>query len=214
MVCSECYTMITENKYIANIKRLQSLVQEEFLVVHQLLNSEVDLDPQIFDTIIVELQAHDIIGQRIQHLIDGFQASNPFFNDKKFKNGFLDLQYFQLIALERDLEKTVGSLRAHLRANAGSKYTTLVFSRFNEIQQLIEDTNRITMCSTSERVKSGRSPLNLIQISECLNLYSMDAERIVLQWFLTNMPFGETDDLLRTYEEKMQDVSAQSVQLF
>lgn len=210
---------MTEKKYIANIKRLQTLIQEEFLSARKLLTNEKCENSYVRDAIVSELQSQDIICQRIQHLIDGFENSKQFFSDKKFKHAFLDLQYFQLISIERDLEKTIVAILALSGSSAPDKHddaqpSAHLFSRHRDILQLLAVSNRIAMRCTAQRVMCGPSPLNQVQVAECLKLYTMQSERVVLQWFLANMPFGKQNDLIVAYEQKIKNVDTDSVELF
>lgn len=210
---------MTEKRYIANIKQLQTLIQGEFGFARELLLNQKNEKSSAPDALLAELQSQDIISQRIQHLIEGFENSKPFFGDKKFKHAFLDLQYFQLISIERDLEKTIAAIKAlgvpqSWDSNASAPCNTQLFQRHNEIRQLLNGSNRIAMRCTAQRILCGPSPLNNVQAADCLKLYTMQSERIVLQWFLSNMPFGKRSDLLEVYEEKMKNVNTDSVELF
>jgi hypothetical protein len=94
-----------------------------------------------------------------------------------------------------------------------SKKNATLFPRFNEIGQLIQVFSRASYSCQNQRIKSGPRPLDFGQAEGCLHLYTMQSERIVLQWFLSNMPWGTKKDLLQAYEKQMSS-SSQSIELF
>jgi hypothetical protein len=198
-----------EQTYISNLKRLQVLIQDEFSTVRQSLSTVSGVNQASLESIVKALQSEDIINQRIQHLIDGVNRSKVFFNDSKFKHSFLALQYFHLVTVRQDLWKTITSVRILMEAislnHHGLNESVTRSVRFTEIEHLFKITKRTSFRSVAQRIVSGTKPLNSTQAGECLELYTMQSERIVLQWFLSNMPFGKDKDLLRVYEEQMNN---------
>jgi hypothetical protein len=206
-----------ELKYIANIHRLQRLIADEFASARQQLTTTASLNQANIASIIAALQGQDTINQRIQHLIDSFECSRALFHDKRFKHSFLDLQYFQLVAIGRDLEKAIATIRT-LANTSISKLSEpgqipTLFPRYTDILHLLEILNRTSIQCVAQRILSGPTPLNSSQADDCLKLYTMQSERIVLQWFLSSMPFGKRNDLLRVYEAKT-NVANESIEIF
>jgi hypothetical protein len=206
-----------EQSYIANIECLLNLVSEEFSGARQLLTKVTNEESATLASLTTALQSQDILSQRIQHLIDGFKCSEAYFEDKKFKNSFLDLQYFQLVTIAWDLDKAISELKK-LAAGSTSKHGkhvegSTVFPRYAEIVGLFRVLNRTSVACVAHRILSGVNPFNSNQAAECIGLYTMQCERLVLQWFQSNMPFGKRNDLLRVYAQNMNDEN-ESVELF
>jgi hypothetical protein len=206
-----------EQNYIANIQCLLNLVAEEFSDARELLTDLTDIDSATRTSIITALQAQDILTQRIQHLIDGFKCSEAYFEDKKFKNSFLDLQYFQLVTIAWDLDKTISTIKklaaGNITKHAQQVDGSILFPRHDKIVGLFRVLNRTSVACVAHRILSGVNPFNSNQAAECIGLYTMQSERVVLQWFQSNMPFGKRNDLLRVYVEKMT-YENESVELF
>jgi hypothetical protein len=206
-----------EQNYIANIELLLTLVNEEFLDARQLLARVMSKDPATLTSITIALQSQDILSQRIQHLIDGFKCSEAYFQDKKFKHSFLDLQYFQLVTIAADLDKTISAIKK-LAVASISKHNqqfeeSTLFSRHGKIVGQFRILNRTSVACVAHRILSGVSPFDSNQALECLGLYTMQSERIVLEWFQSNMPFGKRNDLLRVYRQEMNNQNV-SMELF
>jgi hypothetical protein len=211
---------LKEKQYIAQIRALLALIEDEFSTTRQSLIGEKNNDTSgLLELIVAELQCHDILSQRIQHIIDGFEIVKDLFVDKKFKRSFLDLQFFQLITIGSDLEETITTTRILASTLTtpqfnGSKESVKLFARHNDVKHLLEFSNRTIMSCVAQRMLYNKPPLTSQQAATCLTLYTMESERIVLQWFLTNMPFGKRSDLLRTYKEEMKKIKDESIALF
>jgi hypothetical protein len=204
-------------RYIEIIKTLQALIHEEFMNARQVVSKKGDFD-FVSGTVIAELQSHDILYQRIDHLIKGFKNSSPLFDDLKFKHAFLDLQYFQLIAIESDLERTIMAIQEFVdtaKQNSHAiDFDAPVFPRHNDVRKFLQLSKEIAMRSNAQRVLLDTPPLTELQAASCLNLYTMTSERIVLQWFLANMPFGTPSAFLKEYENQSTNINISSIELF
>jgi hypothetical protein len=211
---------LEEKQYIAQIRALLVLIEDEFSITRQtLIGGKCDDTSGLLELIVAELQCQDILSQRIQHIIDGFEIVKDLFNDKKFKRSFLDLQFFQLVAIGSDLEDIITTTRTLATAlstpqfNGPTEGATL-FARYNDVKHLLEFSNRMIMSCVAQRMLYNQPPLTSRQAATCMTLYTMQSERIVLQWFLTNMPFGKRVDLLRIYKDEMKKIKNESVELF
>jgi hypothetical protein len=70
------------------------------------------------------------------------------------------------------------------------------------------------MGCVAQRILYHTPPLTSNQAAACFDSYTTQSERIVLQWFLENMPFGKRCDLMQTYDEEMRKIRNESVELF
>jgi hypothetical protein len=200
---------------------LLALIGNEFTIASQLLvQDEYDAtDAGVRKLIVAELQGHDIISQRMQHIIDSYANAKPLFFDNKFKRSFLDLQSFQLTTIASDLEKTVTTInnlagqlvRRHLN---NAKQGTEIFVQYDNIKHLLGFTCRMITGCVAQRVMYTTPPFTPHQTAACLKFYTMQSERIVLYWFIANMPFGTRRNLLRVYYSEMETIKNESVELF
>jgi hypothetical protein len=212
---------LKEKQFVAQISLLLEVIANEFTIASELLiQEEYDAtDTKLRELIVAELQCHDIISQRIHHIIDGYANAKPLFFDNKFKRSFLDLQSFQLTSIASDLEKTVTTIknladRLTRRQRNVTTQGTEIFARYDDIKDLLGFTCRMLTGCVAQRVMYTRPPFTPHQTAACLKFYTMQSERIVLHWFIANMPFGTRRNLLRVYHSEMETIKNESVELF
>jgi hypothetical protein len=162
--------------------------------------------------IISKLQYLDILDQRIRHLIyTNEQVMTMFINDT-FKRAFLYLQYFQFTIAAHDLFEAMSEIEQAIQHD---KHIQLnIFRHKTEIEILTNEV-KISLLEQCGDVKSIMlPPMTKKQIEICNHLYTMESERIVLNWFLTSMPSCKWFDLLAVYKSKQQDELNTSIELF
>jgi hypothetical protein len=200
-----------------NLKRLQVLIADEFSTIGPFLSTTGPANQADVGITLKVLQSEDILNQRIQHLIDGVRSSEAFYRNARFKHVFLDLQYFHLVTIRRDLRNSITSMRIladAIRSNHPDQKEIVTRSnRLLEIDQLFKVADRTSLRFVAQRIVSGHNPLTSTQSVKCLELYTMQSERIVLEWFLSNMPFGKEKDLLRVYEDHTNNTN-DSIEFF
>lgn len=165
--------------------------------------------------IITALQGEDIIIQRLDHVIEGFYTFRRDFLDKKFKHAFLDLEYFQLIAIGRDLQQLIISIQnLSMQGDSDNGKRGKLFPRYDEIRELLEIAIRLFRRSGAQRLFVGPVPFTALQTSACFALYTMHAERIVFEWFLSNVPFTTRKGFIKAYEHQLTKITSDSIEFF
>jgi hypothetical protein len=91
-------------------------------------------------------------------------------------------------------------------ATPRSTNATHLAGLFNKIKKALNENTR-----DSGFVKL--IPLTTRQIAICTNLYTMESERVVLDWCLKN-PSGEFPELLQAYESWLINYNDPSIELF
>lgn len=200
------------HKYIKTIRRIQALVNGEFVHARAVLATH---SPAVLmsDAMIAALQSQDITIQRFDHMIVGLNNASAFFKDTKFKHAFLGLQYFQLMAMERDLQNCIATIR-DLTAGSAQDASALLFNRYDQIHHLISLLSRFFKRSRTQYLFVGASALNEEQVAGCFCIYTMHVERVVLDWFSSTMPFVTRSEFLKHYEYQRTITPNESIEFF
>jgi hypothetical protein len=206
-------------KCIAYIRRLLFLIKGEFATSTRILQGiEAEAgDSFALKWVARDLQFQDIISQRLQHLVEGFEKVEDHFVDAGFEVSFLALQAFQLMAIGHDLEKIVLNIRritARVTTptfNGPADAYSRLFPKFDYIKHLFDVSERIPGAGP---LTLGTSLLSANQAKACMSVYTMQSERIVLDCFLRNMLSGDRSELLRCYDRELNKIRDESVELF
>jgi hypothetical protein len=163
------------------------------------------------------LQAFDIITQRLQHLVDTHEKVMSLYIDDIFKESFLQLQYLQFSIIASDVFEALAFIQANLSESTQSRELeqegTNLSTRATRLATLAEKVKKSLKDNAGE-TKFLRIPaLTKRQISICKQLYSMESERLVLDWYVKNST-AEFSDLLKAYREWLDDRNGSSIELF
>jgi hypothetical protein len=201
------------NEYITSLKEFNLITSEEFLKAITGFGMQARAE-KLSSSIIEKLQIFDIITQRLQHLVDTHEKVVCLCNDDVFKASFLRLQDFQFSIIAFDLFGVLSFIDSGLRgveeprdaSTLRSTNATHLAGLFKKIKNALNQNTR-----DSGFVKS--IPLTTPQIAICTNLYTMESERVVLDWCLKN-PSGEFRELLKVYESWLINYNDSSIELF
>jgi hypothetical protein len=172
------------------------------------------------ETIIAQLQCLDIFTQRIQHIIEAQETVTNLYLDDLFKNSFLHLQYFQLQMIENDLRKSISVIEVNaltidrLVGTTTTQGFTSVFSHYTEIKRLLLNVKIRLRKESYEMTWLQMPPLTNGQIRFFMKLYTMESERIVLNWFIKNMPSGTARQLQENYTRQLGQLQVESTEIF
>jgi hypothetical protein len=211
---SDVSTMET-NEYITSLKEFNLITSEEFLKAIRAFGMQARAG-KLSSSITEKLQIFDIITQRLQHLVDTHEKVMCLYIDDIFKVSFLRLQHFQFSIIAFDLFGVLSFIDSNLREVAEPCDTC-------QQNNTLRSTNTARLAALFEKIKkalkhnAGDSgflkPLTTRQISICTKLYSMESERVVLDWYLKN-PSGEFPELLEVYQSWLINYSGPSIELF
>ena len=171
---------------------------------------------------IAKLQYSDIFSQRVQHIIDTQKVIMRMYIYDLFKKSFLHLQMFQLLTIQHDLQEAIAVIKKETQKIDGyltgkedeQSLTSLFFRREPEIVMLLEEVLTQLRNNAGSMDFVRLQPLTNGQIEACRKIYTMESERIVLDWFLKSMPSGTFTELLPHYQSKIQELNEDSTELF
>jgi hypothetical protein len=205
------------NEYITYLKEFNLITSEEFVKAIRGFGIKARAG-KLSSSITEKLQIFDIITQRLQHLIDTHERVMGLYIDDIFKESFLRLQYFQFSIIAFDLFGVLSFIDSNLREVAEPCDTS---QQNNSLKP--ENTERqaalFEKIRKSIKLNAGNSPflkmvpLTTRQITICTQLYTMESERVVLDWYLRN-PSGEFPELLKVYQSWLMNYNNPSIELF
>ncbi|HEY0653737.1 MAG TPA: hypothetical protein VGD65_11445 [Chryseosolibacter sp.] len=200
-------------EYIEDLKKFIELSSAEFGKVLKLHEGEA-AKRRLRPTITEKLQYFDIITQRLQHLVDAHEQMAALHIDDIFKDSFLHLQYFQFSIIVFELFEVMSFV--HMHAGDDVQPTQKNAAGYEGIEQLASASEKIrsTLKGSAANVRFVRLPaLTSRQITICRQLYTMDRERMVLDWYVHNSK-GELSELLNVYHVWLREYKNTAAELF
>jgi hypothetical protein len=159
-----------------------------------------------------------MIIQRLQHLVDTHEKVMTLYIGDIFKDSFLHLQYFQfsiiasdlfevLLFIDENLNDSSDSQRTSLQGDTGLQHHATPFVMY-------ADKIKTSLKENSGEVKFFNLPaLTKRQITICRQLYTMERERVVLDWYVNNST-REFSELLQVYQSWLTNYNDPSIELF
>jgi hypothetical protein len=217
--------METRNS-IRYLKTLLSFIDDDFAMTRKIIAAsgveqlKTHLVPSAYlQEIILELQQHDIIAQRIQHLIDSIVLAPAYFLEEKCLQSFCLLQSLHLLSIGHDLDRTVSNvnrlaalLNDNHRSLKGSP--TSLFVNHVEVNLVLELANENILAIGKQHDVLDRTPLSEAQVNFCLNFYTTSSERIILRLFQADVAVGNAVEFLAAYQVEIEKINHDAVQLF
>lgn len=203
--------------YIEDLKAFIQLSADEFAKILKIYEAEGSLG-RLRPSITEKLQYFDIITQRLQHLVDAHEKMVTLYIDDIFKDSFLHLQYFQFSIIAFDLFEVMSFVHMHVGDLKNSNGQTTEKQRLGSegIEKLGSACEKIrsTLKTNAGSVRFvGLPALTSRQITICRQLYTMERERMVLDWYVHNSK-GELSDLLNAYNTWLRDYKNPAVEFF
>jgi len=176
-------------------------------------------DPAIdrrIDALISDLQYMDIFCQRVEHLVWVHQRVIVERSAAPFRESIFHLHIFQSMTIERDLSRTVASihgalaeLREHLTKASGTTWTPETFFRNTaRIQKVLTRTIAALTTAAGDIQRLPVPPFSERLLQMLYALYTMESERLVLDWFVKTIPVCHWDDLCQHYETTLHQPGA------
>jgi hypothetical protein len=202
-------------EYIVYLREFSSITSDEFSKAIKIACEKSD-NENLAQQLISQLQYVDIITQRVQHLIDTHEKVMTLYIDDLFKESFLHLQYFQFSIVAFELFEAM-QVTKFVLPDMNQKF--LESETYNSLSA-----KRDCLASLSEKIKrsikTNAGDVQLInipaltarQINICKHLYTMESERLVLDWYINN-PTGDFSDLIKFYQSWLRDHNS-SIELF
>ena len=209
--------MLTETIDIASLDFLQ--------IITALSKYEEEAGREHVSNAVKELQHIDTLRQKLQHVID-FQkeilnGENPYHeycedaNIQDIIGPLLKLNFYQLIAAQDDLTKTVSKVQAlitkiktHL-SQAAHEISQVAFNNLNRINDNFRSVTT-TLSHLANQYYSS-SDLGLSEISDYFSdRYSMLSERIVLNWCVSS-EYESIEEFKKYYSNSDK---SESIELF
>jgi hypothetical protein len=198
------------SEYITYLRQFNQITSQEF--VKALKSFGVKARTEQLSTPVTEsLQMFDIITQGLQHLIETHEKVMTLYVDDIFKESFLHLQYFQFSIIAFDLFKVMSFVDLNL--SDGPDHTILPSASINTLAALTEKIKQSLKTNGGDLQLIGLPLLTSRQVAICEQLYTMESERIVLDWYVRNSG-GEFSDLLKVYQSWLADNNGQTIELF
>jgi hypothetical protein len=199
--------------YIEQLQEFNKITSSEFLKALTLFNLRL-ADNQLPMDIAAKLQYLDILTQRIQHLIDTHKRVMTLYIDSLFKNSFLHLQYFQFSIIIFDLFEAVSVLETHLSHHeGGARESTSVFPNKQGMAAMASQIERSLLKHVGDTRWIGMPALTVMQTQLCRQFYTMESERVVLDWYLRNST-GHFGELLKAYQSWQRGSRNTAIELF
>jgi hypothetical protein len=200
--------------YIEELQEFDKIVSGEFTKVLPFFETRVGTQLPI--EISVTLQYSDIFTQRVQHLIDTHEEIMALYLDDAFKKSFLHLQYFQFSILVFDLLEAISVLENQLlpyKYAQKSHQEDALFANKQGITRLALTIENYLLKKVGDTRWVGGSALTIRQARICLQYYTMESERIVLDWYLRNST-GVFSELLHVYQSWQCSNRNQAIEFF
>lgn len=168
------------------------------------------------------LQYMDIFSQRVYHLVLTHQTMVKDNMSQAITESVYHLHVFQALTIELDLVRSIAAIKTSLSELkehfiAVGQIDWMDDDIFNNTHVIKEKLHKTI---TALRVAGGETqhlPLPTLtegQIEILTSFYSMESERVVLNWFLNSMPHGTWEDLMQYYESEINKVEEDSFELF
>ena len=168
------------------------------------------------------LQYMDVLKQRMDHLILTHQKMLTTPLAINFEGSFFHLHVFQSLTVELDLLRSIKSIKSLLCDlndwAHGNGVQTLsneeYFSRTSRIKNILRKTMNALILEGGDTRHLPIPALTPEQIGLLNSLYTMESERVVLEWFLKSMPSGTWEELLEFYEDGFNQINSNTIELF
>jgi hypothetical protein len=205
------------NEYIGDLKEFIQKSSHDFLKVLKVFSVK-SRAKKLPCSITEKLQYFDIITQRLQHLVDTHEKVMTLYVDEIFKESFLRLQYLQFSTIAFDLSDVTSFINFHLNEeddqNAiGSQTDNLIFGNTEGLSAVCEKIKRTLKADAGDIRLIGMAALTRRQIAICRQLYTMESERVVLDWYITNSA-GEFSEFLKIYQSWLQGNNNPTIEIF
>jgi len=220
-------------KVNSDLQKVLSIASPDFGEVNYMLkvyyDQRITCDPTLsafpgedvkIDLIVKNLQYMDILTQRVEHLVSIHNRLGD--NDPAFKESFFHLHVFQSMTIELDLLRSIGIVNASIddlkeHFTEVGKILSLSWKYFNNTSKikLILNTTIAALAEAGGEIKHLPIPALSTSQIQMLNLvYTMESERVVLNWFLKAMPTGTWEDLFHYYESAIHQLETEKTELF
>lgn len=209
--------MLTETINIASTDFLQ--------MINALSKYEEETGREHVSNAVKELQHIDTLRQKLEHVISFQQeilnGENPYqeycedVNVQDVIGPVLKLNYYQLIAAQDDLTKTVSKVQSLMNkikllfTHAAHEITQIAFNNIQRINENFKNvTATLSYLANEYYTSSGQS---LSEISDYFSdRYSMLSERIVLNWCVSS-EYESIEEFKKYYSERDK---SESIELF
>lgn len=170
--------------------------------------------------IVTNLQHHDIFRQRVEHLVLVHQKLMTDEWQLDFVEPVFHLHVFQAMTIELDLLKAISSVSDTLR-EVNTEYPQMrehcciekCFAHTNRIKEIIKRTVWVLQTAGGNLKHLPISPVRVNQLTRIYSLYTMESERVVLDWFINSIPSGSPEELLLHYHQEIERLNT-SEELF
>jgi len=132
------------------------------------------------------------------------------------------LHVFQALTIELDLIRSIAAIKSSL-ADLKDHFIAIgkidwmdddIFNNMHIIKEKLQATIAALRLAGGETKHLPLPTLTEEQISILNSLYSMESERVVLNWFLSSMPDGTWEQLMQYYEAEINKVGDDNMELF
>jgi hypothetical protein len=205
------------NEYIIYLKEFNLITSEEFVKAIDGFGINAQ-SGKLSSAITENLQVFDIITQRLQHLVDIHEKVMALYLENIFKGSFLRLQHFQFSIIAVDLFGVLSSIDLNLRKSTEPCDTcqpenTQKSTNIKRLAELFEEITKSLKRNSRDRGSLKLAPLTSQQITICKQHYTMESERMVLDWYLKH-PSGEFSEALEVYQSWQTNYNDPSIELF
>lgn len=204
------------HKYIPHVEEFTRITLDEFANVVKNFGA-TSASGNLPSTLTERLQIFDIITQRLHNLVETHERVMTLYICDIFKESFLHLQYFQFSIIEFDLFQVLSGGDQHL--NAGMKSPDdqhkeyLLSGNVADLAVLAQKIKEILKENAGDAKFLKLPALTTRQITICKQLYTMERERVVLDWFVKNS-VSDFSDLLQTYQSWLKNYNGAAIELF
>lgn len=214
------------NRMNTDLREVVALAETDFIHVNAVLRNLYEYNQSLptganrteiqsrLDTIMVGLQYMDVLSQRVDHLVITHQKMSSVLD---FRKWFFHLHVFQSRAIKLDLLQSIAAIREslkELKSLVTDCISGSVFSNTSRIETSLQNTITSLANAGGEVTVLPTPPLTDEHLTILSSLYTMDKERVVLNWFQRAMPTGRWEDLLLHFEEDAQANDADNIELF
>ena len=168
------------------------------------------------------LQYMDIFSQRVYHLVLAHQKMTMHNMAQVLTESIFHLHVFQALTIELDLIRSISAIKSSL-ADLKDHFIAVgkidwmdddIFNNMHIIKEKLQTTIAALRLAGGETKHLPLPTLNEEQITILSSLYSMESERVVLNWFLNSMPDGTWEQLMQHYEAEINKVEDDNMELF
>ena len=168
------------------------------------------------------LQYMDIFSQRVYHLVLAHQKMAKQNLAQALTESVFHLHVFQALTIELDLFRSISAIKSTL-AELKEHFIEVgkidwmdddIFNNTHVIKEKLQKTISALQLAGGETKHLPLPTLTEEQVSILNSLYSMESERVVLNWFLNSMPAGTWEELMYYYEAEINKVGDDNTELF